>query len=63
MTDRTRPAGRICPDCDGFATVKATLGGRDRHGHLRTLTLHCGTCHGTGTRTVRRARRLWQVAA
>ncbi|MFD9487736.1 hypothetical protein ACFWBX_27950 [Streptomyces sp. NPDC059991] len=42
---------RICPDCDGFASVKVTLGGRDRHGHLRTITAHCPACHGTGTGT------------
>ncbi|WP_406343705.1 hypothetical protein [Streptomyces sp. NBC_00648] len=42
---------RICPDCDGFASAAITTGGRDRHGHLRTLTVHCPACHGTGTRT------------
>ncbi|WP_406516762.1 hypothetical protein [Streptomyces sp. NBC_00134] len=54
MTDRTRPAPRICPACDGFASVAVTLGGRDRHGHLRTIAAHCPVCHGTGTRTARR---------
>ncbi|WP_371653488.1 MULTISPECIES: hypothetical protein [unclassified Streptomyces] len=49
MTDRTRPAARICPDCDGFATVAVTTGGRNRHGHLRTITVSCRACHGTGS--------------
>lgn len=49
MTDRTRPPSRICPACDGFASVAITLGGRDHRGHLRTITAHCPACHGTGT--------------
>ncbi|RII17339.1 hypothetical protein DSC45_14350 [Streptomyces sp. YIM 130001] len=49
MTQHTRPTGRICPACDGFATAAITLGGRNRHGHLHTITAHCPTCHGTGT--------------
>ncbi|MFE5682567.1 hypothetical protein [Streptomyces sp. NPDC056512] len=54
MTDRTRPAPRICPACDGFASAAITFGGRDHRGHLRTITAHCTACHGTGTRTARR---------
>ncbi|MFJ1999145.1 hypothetical protein [Streptomyces chartreusis] len=55
---------RICPDCDGFASAKVTLGGRDRHGYLRTVTTHCPACHGTGARTARRLRASeWEVAA
>ncbi|MFE5918189.1 hypothetical protein [Streptomyces sp. NPDC056468] len=55
---------RICPGCDGFASAKVTLGGRDRHGHLRTITTHCPACHGTGTRTPRRFRASdWEIAA
>ncbi|WP_431967467.1 hypothetical protein [Actinacidiphila sp. bgisy160] len=54
MTHPTPPA-RICPACDGFASAAITLGGRDRHGHLRTLTVHCPNCHGTGTRSPRTA--------
>ncbi|WTQ47226.1 hypothetical protein OG539_15210 [Actinacidiphila glaucinigra] len=53
MTDPGRIAPRICPACDGFASAAITLGGRDRHGHLRTLTVHCPACHGTGTRSTR----------
>ncbi|MGW0572424.1 hypothetical protein [Streptomyces tauricus] len=49
MTYRTRPSARICPNCDGHASVAVTLGGRDRHGHLRTITANCPACHGTGT--------------
>ncbi|MFF2362311.1 hypothetical protein ACFVU0_06265 [Streptomyces sp. NPDC058122] len=55
MTHRTRPRARICPNCDGFASVAVTLGGRDLHGHLWTITAHCPACHGTGTTTARRA--------
>ncbi|MFE6897096.1 hypothetical protein ACFVFJ_09520 [Streptomyces sp. NPDC057717] len=54
MTDRTRPAPRICPACDGFASAAIALGGRDHRGHLRTITAHCPACHGTGTRAARR---------
>ncbi|MDD9376927.1 hypothetical protein M8Z33_09660 [Streptomyces sp. ZAF1911] len=42
--------GELCPNCDGHASVAITLGGRDHNGHLRTITAHCFTCHGTGTR-------------
>ncbi|MEU5292171.1 replication initiator [Streptomyces umbrinus] len=35
---RTRPPSCICPNCNGFASAAVTLGGRDRHGHLRTIT-------------------------
>ncbi|MEV7691122.1 hypothetical protein [Streptomyces bungoensis] len=56
MAQPAAPALRICPDCDGFASVAITLGGRDRHGHLRTITAHCPACHGTGTTTARRDR-------
>ena len=64
MTQSTRPASHICRDCDGFASVKVTLGGRDRNDHLRTITAHCPACHGTGTRTARRLRASdWEVVA
>ena len=53
MTDHKRAASRICPDCDGHASVAVTLGGRDHAGHLRTVTAHCPACHGTGTRPAR----------
>ncbi|MFF3514652.1 hypothetical protein ACFY2Z_02475 [Streptomyces sp. NPDC001222] len=49
MTHRTTPRPRICGNCDGFASVAITLGGRDARGHLRTITAHCPACHGTGT--------------
>ncbi|MGW1973825.1 hypothetical protein ACWCOY_36985 [Streptomyces tubercidicus] len=49
MTHPTPPPPRICPACDGFASAAITLGGRDHRGHLRTLTVHCPACHGTGT--------------
>ncbi|MFE0509634.1 hypothetical protein [Streptomyces sp. NPDC058964] len=48
MSRRTPPPPRICPACDGFASAAVTLGGRDAHGHLRTITAHCPACHGTG---------------
>ncbi|MGX1506058.1 UNVERIFIED_CONTAM: DnaJ-class molecular chaperone [Streptomyces graminofaciens] len=46
-------AARVCSNCDGFPTVRVTLGGRDRRGNLRTVTVHCPACHGTGTRPTR----------
>ncbi|MGW6055734.1 hypothetical protein [Streptomyces sp. NPDC055189] len=49
MTERTRLPSRICPSCDGFASVAVTLGGRDRNGHLRIITAHCLDCHGIAT--------------
>ncbi|MET7547089.1 hypothetical protein [Streptomyces sp. NPDC005500] len=55
MTDRITTPVRVCANCDGFPTVRVTLGGRDRHGNLRTITVHCPACHGTGTRPVRTA--------
>ncbi|MFE0512077.1 hypothetical protein [Streptomyces sp. NPDC058964] len=48
MAHRTSPPPRICPACDGFASVAVTLGGRDRNGHLRTITAHCPACNGLG---------------
>lgn len=51
MTDRATPSPRICPNCDGFASVAVTVGSRDRHGHLRTITADCQACQacqGTG---------------
>ncbi|MGW8950252.1 hypothetical protein [Streptomyces sp. NPDC055709] len=54
MAQPTTPAVRVCSNCDGFPTVRVTLGGRDRHGNLRTITVHCPACHGTGTRPARR---------
>ncbi|MET9893702.1 hypothetical protein ABZZ47_26520 [Streptomyces sp. NPDC006465] len=51
MPHRTRPKSRICANCDGFASVAVTLGGRDRRGHLRTITAHCTACYGTGRTT------------
>ncbi|MER7171734.1 hypothetical protein [Streptomyces mesophilus] len=49
MPDRQNTPAQICKDCDGFASVAVTLGGRDRHGHLRTITAHCKGCDGIGT--------------
>ncbi|WP_405955827.1 hypothetical protein [Streptomyces phaeochromogenes] len=51
MTPRTRPQTHICPNCNGFASAAITLGGRDRHSHLRTITAHCPACQGTARRT------------
>ncbi|MET8535369.1 hypothetical protein ABZV67_26485 [Streptomyces sp. NPDC005065] len=49
MPQHSHVPARICPACDGFASVAITLGGRDRNGDRRTVTAHCNTCHGTGT--------------
>ncbi|MFG3123284.1 hypothetical protein ACGFYO_14880 [Streptomyces sp. NPDC048201] len=56
MAHRTPPPPRICPACDGFASVAVALGGRDRNGHLRTITAHCPACQGTGIALTRRNR-------
>jgi DnaJ-class molecular chaperone len=56
MPQHTPARVRLCSACDGYASVKVTLGGRDRHGHLHTITAHCPTCHGTGTTTPARPR-------
>ncbi|MGW2348158.1 hypothetical protein [Actinacidiphila glaucinigra] len=53
MTHPTPPPVRICPACDGFASAAITLGGRDHRGYLRTLTVNCPACRGTGTRSTR----------
>ncbi|MFD7445701.1 hypothetical protein [Streptomyces sp. NPDC059909] len=53
MAQPTTPAVRVCSNCDGFPTVRVTLGGRDRRGNLRTIAAHCPACHGTGTRPAR----------
>jgi DnaJ-class molecular chaperone len=55
-TPATTSTARICPNCDGFASAAITIGGRDRHGHLRTVTAHCPACHGLGTVPARRVR-------
>ncbi|MER6244057.1 hypothetical protein [Streptomyces griseorubiginosus] len=52
----TSTTTRICPNCDGFASAAITLGGRDRHGHLRTITAHCPACNGLGVTRTRRTR-------
>ncbi|MFJ4486051.1 hypothetical protein ACIP3D_27255 [Streptomyces longwoodensis] len=56
MAQHIPPAPGICPVCDGFASVAVTLGGRDTRGHLRTVTVYCPACRGTGTAPVRRDR-------
>ncbi|MEV6736607.1 hypothetical protein AB0N14_06495 [Streptomyces sp. NPDC051104] len=56
MTDRGTSSPRICPNCDGFASVAITSGGRDRHGHLRTIAADCPACQGTGTAPARPVR-------
>ncbi|GGN77560.1 hypothetical protein GCM10011579_059930 [Streptomyces albiflavescens] len=68
MTDHAlAPAAsaRICPDCDGFASAAVSSGGRDRNGHLRTVTVYCQACHGIGTLPLRRrfSPSQWEVAA
>ncbi|MCQ4214472.1 hypothetical protein [Streptomyces longispororuber] len=55
MAQPTPARVQICPGCDGFASAEVTRGGRDHRGHLRTVTVHCTACQGTGTRSVRSA--------
>ncbi|WP_215456082.1 hypothetical protein [Streptomyces sp. ATCC 21386] len=52
----TATTARICSNCGGFASAAITLGGRDRHGHLRTITAHCPACQGLGVTRTRHAR-------
>ncbi|MFD9218681.1 hypothetical protein ACFWDI_01295 [Streptomyces sp. NPDC060064] len=54
MTDDAPAPARVCSHCDGFPAVRVTLGGRDRRGYLRTVTVHCPACHGTGNRAAAR---------
>ncbi|WP_425833601.1 hypothetical protein [Streptomyces fractus] len=54
MHDQPNTSTRVCANCDGFATVAVSSGlGRDLLGHLRTLTLDCPACQGTGRRPSR----------
>lgn len=53
MAQQTHSPRQVCSNCDGHASVAVTLGGRDRSGHLRTVTAYCTSCHGAGT-TARR---------
>ncbi|MBX9396363.1 hypothetical protein K4749_22900 [Streptomyces sp. TRM72054] len=55
-TPATTTTARICPNCDGFASAAITIGGRDRRGHLPTLTIDCPACNGLGTIPARRVR-------
>ncbi|WP_151482557.1 hypothetical protein [Streptomyces albicerus] len=65
MTDRAPAPARVCPGCSGFASAAVTLGGRDRNGHLRTITVHCPRCQGLGTLPLppRPNEAGWEVAA
>ncbi|KUN28079.1 hypothetical protein AQJ23_09250 [Streptomyces antibioticus] len=56
LTSAPQSLTRVCPDCDGFASAAVTLGGRDRRGHLRTITAHCPACNGLGVTRTRRTR-------
>ncbi|WP_327594955.1 hypothetical protein [Streptomyces chartreusis] len=55
-TPATTSNARICPNCDGYAAVAITIGGRDTRGRLRTITAHCPACNGLGTLPIRRVR-------
>ncbi|PTM86258.1 hypothetical protein [Streptomyces sp. VMFN-G11Ma] len=48
-TPATTISVRICPNCDGFASVAISSGGRDAREHLHTLTVDCPVCDGHGT--------------
>ncbi|MGV9321276.1 hypothetical protein [Streptomyces sp. NPDC003660] len=41
-------AARICPHCDGFATVAVDTGSRYRTGERMTLLTDCPACGGWG---------------
>ncbi|WP_055493476.1 hypothetical protein [Streptomyces sp. TP-A0356] len=55
-TPATTNTARICPNCDGFAAVAVTIGGRNTRGRLRTITAHCPACQGLGNLPARRVR-------
>ena len=55
-TPATTSNARICHNCDGFAAVAITIGGRDTRGRLRTITAHCPACNGLGLTRTRRTR-------
>ncbi|MFF5470020.1 hypothetical protein [Streptomyces achromogenes] len=42
-------AARVCPHCDGFATVAVDTGTRDRNGKRITVLTDCSACGGWGT--------------
>ncbi|MCE0446150.1 hypothetical protein LT493_18845 [Streptomyces tricolor] len=48
-------AARVCPHCDGFATVAVDAGARDRHGQRITVLTDCPACWGWGGTPVCRA--------
>ncbi|MFD5912484.1 hypothetical protein ACFWHL_27535 [Streptomyces massasporeus] len=41
-------AARVCPHCDGFATVAVDSGTRNSHGQRVTLPIDCSACGGWG---------------
>ncbi|MDT9693329.1 hypothetical protein Q5762_34395 [Streptomyces sp. P9(2023)] len=54
MAHHNHASAQTCSNCDGHASAAITLGGRDHHGHLRTITAHCPACNGVGTLLARR---------
>ncbi|MFF1638403.1 hypothetical protein ACFVXA_12350 [Streptomyces sp. NPDC058246] len=48
------PDTRVCPDCNGFASVAVTTGARHRDGSRVTLRIDCRACKGAGIVLVRR---------
>ncbi|MFE0190760.1 hypothetical protein [Streptomyces sp. NPDC059008] len=51
-------AARVCPHCDGFATVVIDCGLRDSHGHRLTAPKDCPACWGLGV--IARMPRYWK---
>jgi hypothetical protein len=49
-----KPTVRVCPDCDGFASVAITTGARHRDGSRTTLRVDCPACRGLGLVATRR---------
>ncbi|MGW7065988.1 hypothetical protein ACWGII_06260 [Streptomyces sp. NPDC054855] len=60
MAQDSPARARICRNCDGFASVKVTFGGRDASGNRRLITARCPACQGTGI--ARRTARITAVA-
>lgn len=55
-------AARVCPHCDGFATVVITTGTRHLDGQRATYYVDCPACWGWGVYP-RMPRRLFRTPA
>ncbi|CAG7626205.1 hypothetical protein [Actinacidiphila bryophytorum] len=54
MPQHNRAPGHVCGHCDGFPVVHIATGNRRLDGTLRTISVTCPACKGTGTTPARR---------